>query len=783
MPMKKGGIFRFGDFQVDVLARTVRRQDTLIPLNRRAFDVLLYFVHDPGRVLSKDELLKNVWPDAFVDENSLAQSISVLRKALEEKPGENNYIVTLPGRGYQFISPVEVVTPPSGTLLPALSGEGMGASNEIFLQQRTIRTSVITEEKDPRPSLVSRRRVTATLAALAVVAGVALAGSLAWRHFHPNPPAVKVVVADFENSTGEAEFDHILRKALQIDLEQSPFLNLLTRSRVQETLAEMQRKPSEPLTPALAREVCERNNAQAMLSGTISKVGTDYVLILEAEACASGNQLASYKAQVPSKEAVLAALDRTVGHVRKQMGESAASRERFQVPIAQATTPSLDALRAYSQAAESFEHGDLKASQTLLEHAIALDPSFASAYRSLGNTYYNRADFSQAAVFYKKAFDLRERTTERERLSIEIAYYSGGIFDYEEAIRSLQLFTQIYPDSANSWGNLCNLYTQLGEYPQAIAAGQQALHLDPHSGFASVVLARAYKRANRFAEAKAVADATVAAGKDSYGIHSILFQIAYAEHDKARIKSEGEWELAHPNHLMLDDLALAAATGGRLREASDILARARTESLQDGDEDFADATLIDLANILVDFGEPSRAAAVLKQMSGDGGDPGRLIFLRAQTGDLAPAQHFIGTASPGRKSNTLNAYCDLPLVRALLALKGHKAEAAVQLLEPARIYQLRDFRVPYLRAQAETEANRPEDAAGDYRLILNNPGVDPIAPLYSISHLGLARVLVLQNKPGQARDEYRAFLEAWKNADPEIPLLIQAKQEYEKLGR
>ena len=249
-------------------------------------------------------------------------------------------------------------------------------------------------------------------------------------------------MADFENSTGEAEFDHILRKALQIDLEQSPFLNLLTRYRVQETLAEMQRKPGEPLTPALAREVCERNNAQAMLSGTISKVGTEYLLMLEAEACASGNQLASYKAQVSSKEAVLAALDTTVGHVRKQMGESAASRERFQMPIAQATTPSLDALRAYSQAAESFEHGDLKASQTLLEHAIALDPSFASAYRSLGNTYYNRADFSQASAFYKKAFDLRERTTERERLSIEIAYYSGGIFDYEEAIRSLQLFTR-----------------------------------------------------------------------------------------------------------------------------------------------------------------------------------------------------------------------------------------------------------------------------------------------------------------------------------------------------
>lgn len=776
MPTYTGGIFRFGEFEVDTLARSVKRQEKLVPLNRRAFDVLLCFVQEPGRVLSKDELLRHVWADVYVDENSLTQSISVLRRALEDKPGEHNYIVTLPGRGYQFICPVE-----------ALQADGRapagGDGGEMAADERMTGTGATIEENEPKRLAGLRRRMAAALAALVVVAAAGLAGRQAWRHFHPAPPTVRVVVADFENTTGEAEFDHTLQQALRIDLEQSPFLSVVNGARVRETLGEMQRRPDERLTPALAREVCERNNAQAMLHGTLSRVGSDYVLMLEAENCASEKQLASYKAQVTSKEAVLGALDQTVGHVRKQMGESAATRERFQMPVAQATTASLEALRAYSQAADVSERGDQKAARNLLEHAIALDPNFASAYRLLGTSYYNRADFSQAAASIKKAFDLRERTSERERLNIEIAYYYYGIRDYEAAAGSLKLYLQIYPDNAHILGDLCDLYTQLGEYGQAIPFGESARRMDPHSGFVAAVLARAYKRAGRFAEAKAVANASVAEGSDHWGTHSILFQIAYAEHDAARIKSEGEWGLNHqPANLSLDDLGYAAATGGRLREAEDYFARARTESLRGGDTDFADDALRDMAAVLVEFGETARAREVLKlaNLKGDASDLG---FLEAETGDLAAAQRAVAASDSVTEKNTIHVYYDLPLVRALLALKAHRPAEAMRLLEPARPHQLRDFQVPYLRAQAETEAGMLEAAAEDYRLILNNQGVDPVAPVYSLSHLGLARVLAMQKKTDAAGAEYRTFLEAWKNADADLPLLIKAKQEYAKLGR
>jgi DNA-binding winged helix-turn-helix (wHTH) protein/tetratricopeptide (TPR) repeat protein len=783
--MKTDHLFRFEEYEVDALARTARRRGVALSLSRRAFDVLLYFVQNPGRAISKDELLKSVWADATVDENSLAQSVSVLRRALDEKRGENSHIVTLPGRGYQFISAVEVVPEEDSRLatagVTAVTSAG-GAGAGLVFQQRTVRTRVITEEHraiapPPRPN-----RFRTALPVALILAVAALAAWLSWRHFRPLPPPTMVVLADFENSTGDADFDRFLNRAIQIDLEQSPFLNLLSTSKIRETLGEMRRKPGEPLTPALAREICERNNGQATLHGSLSKLGGSYLLLLDAEGCVSGERLGGYKAQIRSKEELLGALDTATGQVRRQLGESSASRERFATPVAQATTASLDALRVYSQGLDSFERGDSKTADDLLRSAIALDPNFATAYRVLATTYYNRHDRVQAAVYYKKAFDLRGTTTERERLSIEALYYGGAILDYEAAARSFTLLNRIYPNDAGKWGNLCNLYTLLGEYPPAIDAGRQALRIDPKSAFVAEVLARAYLRANNFAEAQKLADASVATKKDRWGTHSILFQIAYAQRDEARMKSEGEWGLSHQSVAnALDDLALAAATSGKLQEALDDLSRARTEALRGGDTDFADGALLDAAYVLARMEQPDRAAASLRQMIGDAGYPEATAQLRAETGDPAPAQRLVSTANPLTERNTIHVYCTLPMVRSTLALLAHQPAEAVRLLEPARPYQLRDFEVLYLRAQAETAAGQLDAAARDYRLILDNQGVDPISPEYPLAHLRLARILAAQKRPAQAREQYNAFFAAWKNADADLPLLIQGRREFAAL--
>jgi len=422
----------------------------------------------------------------------------------------------------------------------------------------------------------------------------------------------------------------------------------------------------------------------------------------------------------------------------------------------------------------------MKAAQNSLEQAIALDSRFASAYRLLGSTFYERCDNAQAAKYFAKAFDFREQTTERERLAIEIFYFGYGLNDAEEAIRRTRQFLEVYPNDSGSWGwtNLANLYVQLGEYAQAMEAGERALAVDPHSAAAAQVLARAYKQADRFSDAKRIAEASIAEGKDLWLTHSILFHIAYAEGDPVRIKSEGEWGLSHLNsNMTLDDLGLAAATGGRLREAMQEFTRAHDESLRIGDQEYADGVLLDEASAMAELGKLAESARILKQIQVPVGDPGDVVYYRAMTGDPAPAQKFVSAAKSSAERDTVKVFVDMPLVQALLALQSHRPLDAVRLLDPAAPYQWRDYRVPYLRAQAEAEAGMTDAAIADYRMILQHRGVDPIAPVYSLAHLRLARLLAQQKQADAARVEYSAFLAAWKGADSDLPYLTQARQE------
>lgn len=782
-------IIRFSGYQLDPAARSLKFEGQPIPLGPKTFDLLVFLALHPHQVVTKEELLAAVWPKSFVEESNLSQHVFLLRKALANMgPGEQ-IVVTVPGKGYQFAATVEQAP-------RQLANQGQG---ELVLHAVQSVTRVVVEEEtdDEAPAMrelaapSARRKWLIWVGAGAAAILLGAGAFFGWRWTHPaRGEHIDLVLSELENSTGDADFDRVLNQALTIDLEQSPFLNLLSRSKIGETLVEMQKPKDSALTPALSREICERNNAQAMLHGTIAKLGATYVLILDADSCVSGKQIAGYKAEAHSKEEVLGALDEAAGHVRKQLGESSASLEKFQTPVAQATTPSLDALRAYSQANERFEHGDFKAAQDLLERAIAEDPNFANAYRSLSSTYYNRGEFVQASKFIQKAFELRDRATERERLGIETAYYAYGNYDYEATIRSMKLFNEIYPNSATNWANLCNMYTQLGEYTEAIAAGEQSYRIDPHLAVGSQVLARAYKRANRFADAKRIANTSIADGKDHWGTHSILFQIAFAEHDAAKIKTEGEWGLTHLSaNQSLDDLAFAAATSGKLHEAIEDFSRSRAESLRGGDTDYANEVLLDQATAQVTLEDLDGAKETLKQLKSDGGaisnDEGvqaSLATIGVQVGDLASAQHFVATAGNGNdKKNTVIIYSELPLLRALLALKAHKPTEAVQLLEPARPYQLRNFEVPYLRAQAEAEAGALDAAVADYKLILDNEGVDPISPFYPLSHLRLARVFALQKKTAEARTEYQAFFASWKDADQGLKLYADAKRELDQL--
>jgi Flp pilus assembly protein TadD len=748
-------------------------------MNARTLDVLIYLAEHPRQLVTKDEMMQAVWQGSFVEESNLSQHIFLLRKALAAAGAADPMVVTVPARGYRFMAMVDALTQPAPDM----------PDGQMLLRSVRTTTRVVVEEDDPSPQPLALARGNRQKAPWYWAAGaaalllLAVASLFVWRSGRAKPADhVDLVLAEMENTTTDPDFDRVLNQGLRIDLEQSPYLNLLSPSKVRETLIMMQRKGNETLTPEVAREICERNNDQVMLHSSISKFGGKYLLMLDADSCVTGQQIAAWKAEANSKEEVLGALDAAAARLRRQLGESAASMERFQTPTTQATTPSLEALRDFSQANDRLAISDQKSGIELLQHAIALDPGFASAYSALGTAYYNLQDFGQASLYHQKAFDLRQRTTEHERLVIEIAYHMSGDYDFEAAVRTLNLFNQLFPNEERSWGRLCNVYTQLGEYDRAVAAGEHAYRLDPHLPFASAVLARAYKRAGRFADAARVADAAVAEGKDNWGHHSILFQIAYARHDEARIKTEGEWGLSHQRMASaLDDLALAAATSGKLSEALDEFARSRAEALRGGDNDLAEQVLADQAEAFLAYNDRGHAAEAVKSMKSDGGDPGKLHALQAETGHLSAARLFLAAEDAKNEKSTELLYANLPRLRAALALADHKPGEAIRLLEPARPYQLRDFFIPALRAKAESEAGLLDAAAQDYRLILDNQGVDPISPLYPLAHLRLARVLAKQKKPEEARQQYLAFFNAWKEADPNLPLLLAARSEFAML--
>jgi DNA-binding winged helix-turn-helix (wHTH) protein/thioredoxin-like negative regulator of GroEL len=769
-------LYRFDVFELDTFARVLKRNNAIVSLTPKDLDVLGYLALNSGRVVTKEELFQAVWPNAFVEENNLNQHISALRKALADKPG---CIVTIPGRGYQFTAAVQVVHPVEA-LPESLPGD-------VFVQRVRQRTHLIIENAPTlalpgasvaRRSLVLRWAVISALvgalAALVIILGV--------KYFAHPPQLCDVVLADFTNTTGDAAFDQTLNRALEMDLAQSPFLNLLPRSSVMETLAQMQRKPDELLTSDLAREICERNNAQAVLHGTIASFGSQYLVMLAADSCVNGKQVAGARSEAGSKEEILRALDEVAGRVRKQLGESAASLARFETPIAEATTPSLGALRAYSQAMKASDRGDIETEKALFERAIALDPNFASAYRGLSNSYYNRRDYVQAAKLIAKAYDLRARTTERERLTIETAYSAYGTYDFEAAIASMRLYSQVYPNDAANWFSLSNIYAALGEYAQAIEAGEHGYRLDPRSGIGADILARAYRKANRFADAKRVAKAAIADGRDPWGIHSTLFQIAFAEQDAAGMKAETEWGFTHQElDQSLVNLGFVAASRGKRREAIDDFTRARQEALRSGDADFADDASLWLSAILFEYGDRNGAAACLKQMKSDAADPGTMTFFQAELGDPAPAQRLIAKIENSDTKSTLGLYFDRPMLRALLALEANRPGEAVAEIEPARKFQMRDYGVPYQRARMETDAGMFDAAAADYRLILDNPGLDPIWPDLTLSHLRLARVLALKHDSSGSRSEYEKLFAAWKDADKDLLLLEQARSEYARL--
>ena len=801
MSMKTGGIFQFGEFQIDARARTLRREEKIVTLSFRAFDVLLYFVQNPGKVLTRDELVKNVWPDSFVDENSLAQSISMLRRALDEKPGDNSYIVTLTGRGYQFVAPVQVVAQENGSTLPEVATAASSNSSGLIFQKQTIRTSVITEEKEQLSLPVSRNRAVARLVSALVVAAISVAGFYAWKQFHRVPPMKEsdlVLVSDFVNTTGEPIFDDTLKQALTVKLEESPYFNVVLDGKTRQTLGLMGRSPAERVVLPIARDVCQREGAKVLVGGSIVRLGNKYALDLNAMNCLTGASVTRQETDALNKEEVLGKLGQVIPALRRSLGESLSSIQKFDTPIEQATTKSLAALKAYTSGDEKRAQGKDAESVSSYKMAIELDPDFAIAYARLAAVYHNLQQPALGDEYLHKAFERREHVSEREKFYIQAHYYVDVTGETDKAIETYKLWAEVYPHDWIPCNNLCNEYSRIGQLDLAIAAGQQALRLNPSHSFPYVGLAHAYKFASRFAEAKVICEKAKAEKLDNWIIHSILYEVAVAEADETAMQRELTWFKGNPmESWVVMDQASNAMAWGHVRKSRELFEHARMLALKQDLKEFANEIMVDQAGTEADLGNAAEARKLaessLHLMPASPDLKASAALALARSGDVERATALAEESARLKPLNLKLNNVTLASARAAIELDRKNPAGAIAQLQRALPYDLNsssDGSTIYYRGLALLELNSGKEAEAQFQRILNNPSF--IGNIYwPLAHLGLARASALLARADQgvatdaararALTAYRDFLAIWKDADPDIPILKEAKAEYAKL--
>jgi eukaryotic-like serine/threonine-protein kinase len=632
--------------------------------------------------------------------------------------------------------------------------------------------------------------IPAVVAALLIAAMIG--GGLFFRSRRANALTEKdtVVLADFVNTTGDPVFDGTLKQALAVQLEQSPYLNLLRESRIHDALRFMGRPPDARLSNDVAREICMREGAKAMLTGSIASLGTHYVITLSALNAQTGDVLAREEKEAESKEQVLKSLDQAASSLRGKLGESIGSVQKFATPLERATTSSLEALQAFSLG--QAEHLRLEDSKAIphLKRAVELDPNFAMAHATLGVAYSNLTQGDLAASFITKAFDLKERASERERLYISSHYYDIVTREVEKAIEIYEQWVQTYPRDSVPRDNLALRYQAIGQHEKALASSSEAMRIDPKDVYAFQNVADAYERLNRFDEARAVAE-QAAAKNMGRSVHFTLFDLAFVRGDEAAERHELELAAGHPDEpILLMFQANAQCALGKLQPARAAFAQSESVSQRLGYKEFSGIILAQQASCEAELGNLKEARQKISDalaIAQDRDTRAIVMDVLPRTGDTARCQKIADDLVRQYPTDTLLNRVFVPLAQARSDLQRNQPVQAVARLEIATPYELGTgpgtarYLVNYIRGEAFLGSNQGAKAAAEYQKILDHRGIDPWDATYSLSHLGLGRAYALQGNTAAAKSAYQDFFAAWKDADPDLSVLKQAKAEYEKL--
>jgi DNA-binding winged helix-turn-helix (wHTH) protein/predicted Zn-dependent protease len=793
MSVERKQFYEFGPFRIDPDKGLLLRDDQLIPLQPKAFETLLVLVQNSGTVVLKNDLMKTLWPDSFVEESNLTQHIFVLRKTLGETAGENRYIATIPGRGYRFAEKVRLVP----------------EHEEIVVESHSVTRVVIDAESslDPsRPSVVRPEMVRPThklrwvgLAAVALAA--ILAGAWHWRS-RPAPKLTEkdtIVVADFENRTGDPVLDDTLKQALTVDLDQSPYLNVVSDRKISEALKLMGRDPGQRLTGEVARDLCQRLSSNAILQGSIANLGNQYVVVLTATNCATGDSLASEEASADSKEKILPAVDKAASSLRAKLGESLDSIEKYDTPVEQASTPSLAALQAYSAGINTWKSGgdggdhSNEAAIPFYQRAIELDPNFVMAYAHLGQSYSNLGVENLAIENMNKAFKLRDRVSERERLYIDSRYYLVVTGEIEKAIRVLERWRRMYPREWSPAYTLAVEYRRVGRYQEALREARASVPLEPGVDSNYYILVLTDLALNRLDEAQAVVKEWQSHNPVSNARVYALYTLAFLRNDLAGMQNVSAQETsANFEGEFLSDQANTEAFYGRFRRARELTRRAR--ALGGIKEDVSAWTIerqidVVLSEAVAGYSEQARrdVSAFLNLSRNDEVQTYATLAL-ALAGDTTRAHAIAAELAKRNPLSTLANQYWLPTIRAAILLNQNNPDKAVQELEVASRFELASPTVywallfpVYVRGQAFLALHQGGEAAAEFQKYIDHPGLVRECPLGALARVGLARAYAMQGDTVKARAEYQEFFSLWEDADPDVPVLKLAKAEYARL--
>ena len=767
-------LYEFGPFRVDPDKQVLMRDNQPVPVTSKTFDTLLILVRHSREVVSKEDLMNELWPDSFVEEGNLKQNIFMLRKALGDSPEDRRYIVTLPGKGYRFVAEVRTVTQDG---------------DDVIVTSRTSSQIVAEHPEAARivfPSALHRAKARKSKwkYVTAGVVVVMIVGSIVYlRKSKPKVLGEKdsVVIADFNNTTGDPVFDETLRQGLAVQLEQSPFLRIISDDNVRNTLKQMGRQLHEPLNDQVAREVCQRNQSKVYISGSIATLGSQYVLGLKAMNCLTGEAVAEQQTQVSRKEDVLNSLSRQSSLLRGKLGESLASIQKFDVPLEQATTTSLEALQDYSLAMKQFFLMNYPSAGTLLQRAIELDPNFALAYARLASL--NRNNFQSESMLENsaKAFALRERVTERERLYIETTYHwSRG--QVEEAAQAYELWKTTYPNDPFPNIGLAVISEDKGQFEKFLEESRQAYQKDV-SVLTGWNLINAYADLGQLDEAEKALSESKARfpGKEQWVRWQ--YALAFLRNNPSEMKRILE---AAPSGSTLQRtlLSLQFRTElyfGRQKEAAEYRRRATQLSRQIGIDEraalYAAFAALQDANY-GNFTEAKRVAAEVPPQARGKNPLRRLALAYARSGDARNAERLADQLARLYPTDTLLKNRDLPLVRAAIAVQQSNPSLAIELLESGVPTELGNPDVAYTRGQAYLLLHRGTEAAAEFQKIIKYRGFLLNDPPGALPYLGLARAYAMQGDIAEARGYYEHFFTLWKDADPDIPIYKQAKAEY-----